>query len=80
MGVPVGFDQVSVTQPYYRSTYAMVFPRGKGLDDVRSSADFLRLDPARLARLRIGVYDRSPASEWLTRHGLVRAAACPTRS
>ena len=24
MGVPVGFDQVSVTKPYYRSTYAMV--------------------------------------------------------
>jgi len=28
MGVPVGYDQVSVTQPYYRSTYAMVFAPG----------------------------------------------------
>jgi quinoprotein dehydrogenase-associated probable ABC transporter substrate-binding protein len=70
MGVPIGFDQVSVTKPYYRSTYALVFPRGKGLDEVRSSADFLKLDPARLAALRIGVYDRSPATEWLRRHGL----------
>jgi quinoprotein dehydrogenase-associated probable ABC transporter substrate-binding protein len=71
MGVPVGFDQVSVTRPYYRSTYALVFPRGKGLDEVRSSADFLKLPAERLAAMRIGIYDRSPASEWLTRHGLV---------
>lgn len=71
MGVPVGYDQVSVTKPYYRSTYAMVFPQGKGLDQVRSSSDFLGLDPARLSKLRIGVYDRSPASDWLVKHGLV---------
>lgn len=70
MGVPVGFDQVSVTKPYYRSTYALVFPRGKGLDEVRSSADFLKLDAARLATLRIGIYDRSPATEWLRKHNL----------
>ena len=71
MGVPVGFDQVSVTQPYYRSTYAMVFPTGIGLDEVKSSDDFLRVDKARLDTLRIGVYDRSPASAWLSKHGLV---------
>lgn len=71
MGVPVGFDQVSVTQPYYRSSYAMVFPAGIGLDQVKSSDDFLRLDKARLDTLRIGIYDRSPASAWLNKHGLV---------
>jgi quinoprotein dehydrogenase-associated probable ABC transporter substrate-binding protein len=71
MGVPVGYDQVSVTKPYYRSTYALVFAQGKGLDQVRSAADFLALDRAQLAKLRIGVYDRSPASEWLHKHGLV---------
>jgi mxaJ protein len=71
IGVPAGYDQVSVTKPYYRSTYALVFPKGKGLDQVASGADFLKLDRARLARLRIGVYDRSPASAWLARHGLV---------
>ena len=71
MGVPVGYDQVSVTQPYYRSTYALVFAPGHGLEQVRSAADFLALDRARLAKLRIGVYDRSPASEWLNMHGLI---------
>jgi len=71
MGVPLGFDQVSVTKPYYRSTYALVFPRGHGMDQVHSGEDFLMLDPAQLAKLRIGIFDRSPASAWLARHHLV---------
>ena len=71
IGVPAGFDQVSVTKPYYRSTYALVFPKGKGMDQVTSAEEFLKLDPAKLSALRIGVYDRSPASDWLSRHKLV---------
>ena len=71
IGVPAGYDQVAVTKPYYRSTYALVFPKGKGLDQVASAEDFLKLDPAKLSALRIGVYDRSPASDWLSRHKLV---------
>lgn len=71
MGVPTGFDQVSVTKPYYRSTYALVYAPGKGLDGVKSGEQFLQVDRAVLNKLRIGLYDRSPASEFLARHGLV---------
>lgn len=71
IGVPAGYDQVSVTKPYYRSTYALVFPKGKGMDQVASAEDFLKLDAAKLATLRIGIYDRSPASAWLNKHNLV---------
>lgn len=71
MGVPVGFEQVSVTRPYYRSTYALVYAKGGGLDEVRSTQDFLALGPERLKKLRIGLHDRSPASEWLHKHQLV---------
>jgi mxaJ protein len=71
MSVPKGFDQVSATKPYYRSAYALVIPKGKGMDDVRSPEEFLALPPARLHSLRIGVYDRSPASDWLVAHNLV---------
>lgn len=71
IGVPAGYDQVSVTKPYYRSTYALVFPKGKGMDQVASAEDFLKLDAAVLSRLRIGIYDRSPASDWLNKHNLV---------
>jgi quinoprotein dehydrogenase-associated probable ABC transporter substrate-binding protein len=71
ISVPAGYDQVSVTKPYYRSTYALVFPKGKGMDQVASAEDFLKLDAAKLSTLRIGIYDRSPASDWLNKHQLV---------
>ena len=74
MGVPSGFDQVAVTKPYYRSTYALVFPKGKGLDSVKTKQDFLQLDPARMKTLKIGLYDRSPAAQWLSRRGLIERA------
>jgi mxaJ protein len=71
MGVPSGFDQVSATKPYYRSTYALVFAKGKRLDGLKSSDDLLALPKDTLSTLRIGLYDKSPASEWLARHDLV---------
>lgn len=71
MGVPAGFDQVSVTKPYYRSTHALVFAAGRGLDGVKTIDDFLKLDRATLGKLRIGLFDRSPASAWLNKHQLV---------
>ena len=74
IGVPVGFEEgVSVTKPYYRSTYALVFPKGKGMDNVSTISEFLALDPAKLRSLRIGLYDRSPASAWLSRHQLIES-------
>ena len=74
MGVPAGFDQVSATKPYYRSTYALVFAKGKGLEGVTSVDEFLALDRSKLRALKIGVYDRSPGSDWLSSHQLVDSA------
>ncbi len=70
MSVPAGYDQVSATTPYYRSTYALVYPKGRGLDQVRTGADLAALPSDRLSGLRIGIYDKSPASAWLVKHGL----------
>jgi mxaJ protein len=74
MGLPVGFDLAATTTPYYRSTYALVFARGRGLDGVRTPDDVLKLDPAVLRSLRFGVFGRTPPSEWLLRHGLMQQA------
>lgn len=74
MGVPVGYDQVSATQPYYRSTYTLVIPAGIGLDNVNTVADFLALPKEQLAKLRIGVPDRSPAADWLNKYNLLENA------
>lgn len=71
LGVPAGFDQVSATRPYYRSTYALVYAKGGALDGVASAEQLLALPRATLDKLRIGVGDRSPATEWLSRHKLV---------
>jgi quinoprotein dehydrogenase-associated probable ABC transporter substrate-binding protein len=71
MGVPARYEQASPTQPYYRSTYALVLPSERGLDGVDSAEALLALPRETLDKLRIGVYDRSPASTWLARHDLV---------
>ena len=70
IGVPAKWDQASTTKPYYRSTYALVYPQGGKLAGVRSVEDLTALDPSVLRALRIGVYDRSPATEWLNKHSL----------
>ena len=70
MSVPAGYDQTWTTASYYRSTYVLVFPKGKGLDQIRTGTDLFELSPDARRKLVIGIYDRSPASAWLVKHGL----------
>jgi len=74
IGVPASYDQVSPTHPYYRSTYALVYPEGGKLAGVNGIQDLDALPADKLRTLRIGVFDRSPASEWLLKHGLLDQA------
>jgi quinoprotein dehydrogenase-associated probable ABC transporter substrate-binding protein len=74
MGVPVGFELAAATQPYYRSTYVMVFKSGRGLDDVKTPDDLLKLDAAKLKTLRLGAFQASPPTDWLLRNKLVDQA------
>jgi quinoprotein dehydrogenase-associated probable ABC transporter substrate-binding protein len=71
MGVPSGYDQVSATKPYYHSTYALVYAKGRAMDGVKTIEDLLALNPTARSKLRIGLYDRTPASDWLVKHGMV---------
>jgi ABC-type amino acid transport substrate-binding protein len=70
MSVPAGYDQTSATAAYYRSTYVLVYPKGKGLDQLRSGSDLFALPPDLRSKLTIGIYDKSPASAWLVKHGM----------
>jgi quinoprotein dehydrogenase-associated probable ABC transporter substrate-binding protein len=71
MGVPVGYDPVLTTQPYYRSTYVFVYPKSAGFQI--SSFD----DPI-LHKLKIGVhligddYANSPPAHLLSTKGIVK--------
>jgi len=71
MGVAEGFDQLVTTKPYYRSTYALVYIKGRELDDVRTGRDLLNLDAERKANLEIGAFDKTPGPAWLQRHGML---------
>ena len=70
MSVPADYDQAWSTAPYYRSTYVLVYPKGKGLDQVRNGSDLFALPSELRNKLTIGIYDKSPASVWLAKHGM----------
>jgi mxaJ protein len=74
MSVPANFELAATTKPYYRSSWVMVYVKGRGLDDVRTAQDLVNLPPERKKGLRIGLFDRSPAALWVANHGLMEQA------
>lgn len=71
IGLPVGFDLAATTRPYYRSTWAMVYMRGHGLDAVHQPEQLLALPAAQLHSLRLGAFGQTPPVDWLLRHHLL---------
>jgi mxaJ protein len=70
-GVPTGFDLGATTHSYYRSTYAMAFLKGRGLDGVQELDDLVKLSDEQRKKLRLGVFAGSPVTEWLLQNGLI---------
>ncbi|QSA98637.1 quinoprotein dehydrogenase-associated putative ABC transporter substrate-binding protein [Methylococcus sp. EFPC2] len=79
IGMPTGAELVATTQPYYTSTYALVYAKKRGWDDIESADDLDKLPESRKAKLKIAMYDGSPATTWLLNHKLVDYAV-PVRS
>jgi quinoprotein dehydrogenase-associated probable ABC transporter substrate-binding protein len=65
MGFPQGDDQAQVTVPYYRTTYALIFKPGSGLEDVTAIND------PKLKDKRIGVVAKTPPSTAMAINGLL---------
>src|SRR5829696_1490406 len=74
IGVPTGYELTATTKPYMHSTYALLFAARPEFDDLASADDLLKMPRARLAALRIGVFGRSPGTDWLLRNGLMERA------
>jgi len=74
VGVPHGYELTATTQPYMRSTYAMVFRAQGDLEKLKSPDDLLKLPPEQRRKLRIGIFARSPAADWLLRNGMLDQA------
>jgi quinoprotein dehydrogenase-associated probable ABC transporter substrate-binding protein len=70
-GVPAGFELAATTRPYYHSSYALVYVKGKGLDGVHSLDDLAALKPEQRGRLRFGAFTASPVTEWLVQNRLM---------
>src|SRR5580704_16945542 len=68
MGVAIGDNLVQTTNPYYRTTYALVFKPGAGLDGIESLAD------ARLKPEHIGIVAGTPPATVLVEQGLMALA------
>ncbi|RME34569.1 MAG: quinoprotein dehydrogenase-associated putative ABC transporter substrate-binding protein [Gammaproteobacteria bacterium] len=71
MGVVTGFELADTTKPYYRSTWAFAYVKGRGLDDIRSQEDLAHIDEERLQKIKVGVFDKSPTARWVIEHGLM---------
>lgn len=74
LGVPVGFDPTATTHAYMHSTWAMVVPARAKLGMLRAPDDVLKLSKERLAKLRFGVFSKSPGTDWLLKNGLIDRA------
>lgn len=70
-GVAKGFDMGATTHSYYRSSYAMAYVKGHGLDGVRTLDDLMALDAGLRRKLRIGAFAGSPLTEWLLQNHLM---------
>lgn len=68
MGMPQGDDLVQVTNPYYRTAYALVFTPGHGLDGIDTLTD------PRLKDKRIGVVAGTPPATNMVLDGLIAKA------
>jgi quinoprotein dehydrogenase-associated probable ABC transporter substrate-binding protein len=74
IGVPKGYDMTSTTQPYLRSTYAMVLPNRPEFASIKTPDDLLKLPPEQLRKLRLGIFSQTPAVDWLLSHNLIDQA------
>ena len=70
MSVPEHFELAATTKPYYASTYAMAYIKGRGLDSVTEPAILETLNNER-KDIRFGLFDRGPAQLWVFKHNLM---------
>ena len=74
MGVIENFDIAAPTRPYMHSSWSMVYVKGRGLDFIQSQQDLYDLSADQKSKLRIGIWDRGPTTDWVFHAGLMEYA------
>jgi quinoprotein dehydrogenase-associated probable ABC transporter substrate-binding protein len=81
MGVATGAGGLLTTEPYYYSTYALVYVRGGKLSGVKSGEDFATLPAERKQALKVATFTPTPGYTWLARHDMTnQTVAYPVMS
>lgn len=71
IGVPRDYDLTATTVPYMHSTYALIFSSRSEFGGVRTAEDLLKLPREKLDALHIGVFTKSPGTDWVLKNGLI---------
>ncbi|MDR5817480.1 substrate-binding domain-containing protein [Caballeronia sp. LZ033] len=74
IGVPKGYELTATTRPWLHSTYAMVFPNKPEYASIKSPTDLMNLPPDQLKKMKLGIFVKSPATDWLLSHNLLNQA------
>ncbi|MFA9461066.1 quinoprotein dehydrogenase-associated putative ABC transporter substrate-binding protein [Thiohalorhabdus sp. Cl-TMA] len=72
MSATEGFEVGQTTEPWYRSTYVIVYRKGISDEPLKTPQDFLNLPEETLSSLQIGVFTKSPGATWLVDNQLMQ--------
>ena len=70
VNVPEHFELAATTEPYYTTSYALIFAKNRGMDSVTSPEMLGELVREGL-KIKFGLADRGPAQFWAAKHGLM---------
>lgn len=65
INVPSNFELAATTEPYYSTSYVLVYAKGRKLDDVSVAENLAKIVEDQKIDLKIGVADRGPAQLWV---------------
>ena len=71
MNVPSSFELAATTEPYYKTSYALVYAKGRNLDSVTDPTSFIDAVKTSKEKVKIGLSDVGAAQLWVFYNGLM---------
>ncbi len=71
MSAPDKFELAATTEPYYTTTYTLVYVKGRGLDEVTDPQMLGKFVEEKMPNLKFGLADTGPAQLWVFHQGLM---------
>jgi quinoprotein dehydrogenase-associated probable ABC transporter substrate-binding protein len=68
---PEKFDLAATTEPYYTTSYMLVYVKGRGLDEVTDPQTMGKFMEEKKPDLKFGLADQGPAQLWVFYQGLM---------